>query len=72
MPADTDINAEGVVVDVLPGGKFWVELDESGSRVLAHLSGRMRTHSIKIVLGDRVQLALGVYDLTKGRITRRL
>ena len=72
MPADTDIQAEGTVTDVLPGGKFWVELSTNKAKVLAHLSGRMRTFSIKVVLGDRVQLAMSPYDLTKARITRRL
>ena len=71
MPADTDIEATGVVIDVLPGGKFKVKLD-TGQTIEAHLSGKMRTFSIKIVLADRVTLALSMYDLARGRITRRL
>lgn len=70
MPQDTDIEAEGIVRDVLPGSKFKIELD-TGSLVVAYLSGRMRTNSIRIVLGDRVSLAMSPYDLSQGRITRR-
>ena len=71
MPADTDIEAEGTVTDVLPGGKFKVRLD-NGAEILAHLAGKMRMFSIKVVLGDRVKVAMSPYDLTKGRLTRRL
>lgn len=70
MPADTDVEASGSVIDLLPGGKFKVRL-ENDSDIIAHLSGRMRVNSIKIVAGDRVQIAMSPYDLTKGRITRR-
>ena len=72
MPADTDIIAEGEVVDVKPS-IFIVKLDGPVNReVTAYLSGKMRKFSIKIVLGDRVQLALSPYELTKGRIIKRL
>ncbi len=70
MPADTDVEASGRVVDVLPSSKFKVKLD-NGSDIIAYLSGKMRTFSIRIVLGDRVDVAMSPYDLTKGRITRR-
>jgi translation initiation factor IF-1 len=70
VPADTDIEACGVIVDVLPGSKFKIELD-NGATVIAYLSGRMRMFSIKVVLGDRVQVAMSPYDLTNGRIMRR-
>lgn len=70
MPADTDIEAFGTVTEVLPGSKFRVTLTNKNV-VFAHLSGRMRTHSIKIVLGDKVKLAMSPYDLSKARITRR-
>ena len=73
MPADTDIKMTGRVIDLLPGAKFRVELDTKGKEVItAHLSGKMRTHSIKIVLGDAVELAMSEYDLSKGRVIRRL
>lgn len=71
MPSDSEIEAHGVVVDVLPGGSFRVKLDDTGAQVLAHLSGKMRINSIKVVLGDRVQLGMSPYDLTRGRILRR-
>lgn len=61
---------EGTVTDCLRSATFRVEL-ENGHTVLAHLSGRVRKNYIKIVLGDRVQIELSPYDLTKGRITYR-
>lgn len=77
MPSDSEIALEGTVDDVLPGGKFKVRLDNntadgSSNVVTAHLSGKMRINSIKIVMGDRVALGVSPYDLTKGRILRRL
>lgn len=71
MSADTQVECNGVVVDVHPGSKFRVKLD-TGQEVMTYLSGKMRSFSIKIVLGDRVTVALSPYDLTHGRITRRL
>lgn len=70
MPADTDVVDEGRVVDVL-SGKFKVETS-AGATILAHLSGKMRQNSIRVVLGDRVKVAMSPYDLTKGRIIERL
>jgi translation initiation factor IF-1 len=67
---DDVIAMEGVVVDALPNALFNVEL-ENGHKVLGHISGKMRTHYIKIVAGDRVMVELSPYDLTKGRITYR-
>src|SRR4051812_11726154 len=64
------IAMDGVVVDALPNALFNVEL-ENGHKVLGHISGKMRTHYIKIVAGDRVLVELSPYDLTKGRITYR-
>ena len=65
------IEMEGVVVDSLPNAMFQVEL-ENGFQVLAHISGKIRRNSIKILLGDRVTVELTPYDLTKGRIIYRL
>ena len=65
------IRAEGVVVEALPGTQFRVKLD-NGHEVLAYLSGRMRKHYIRILLGDRVAMEMSPYDLSKGRITWRL
>jgi translation initiation factor IF-1 len=64
------ITADGVVKEVLPGTMFRVELP-GGNVVLAHISGKMRKHFIRIVPGDRVTLELSPYDLTKARITFR-
>ena len=61
------IEMEGVVVESLPNAMFQVEL-ENGFQVLAHISGKIRRNSIKILLGDRVTVELTPYDLTKGRI----
>ena len=64
------IKADGVVVEALPGTQFRVRL-ENGHEVLAYLSGKMRKHYIRILLGDRVSLEMSPYDLTRGRITFR-
>ena len=64
------IEVEGLVVEALPATQFRVEL-ENGHVVLAYLSGKMRRHYIRILLGDRVQIELSPYDLTRGRITYR-
>ena len=61
---------EGTVVEPLPNAMFRVEL-ESGHHVLAHISGKMRMHYIRILPGDRVQVELTPYDLARGRITYR-
>lgn len=61
----------GIVSEALPNANFRVELD-NGQVVLAHISGKIRLNYIKILAGDKVQLELSPYDLTKGRITRRL
>jgi translation initiation factor IF-1 len=64
------IEAEGTVVEALPGTQFRVELD-NGHEILAYLSGKMRKYYIRILLGDRVKLEISPYDLTRGRITYR-
>lgn len=71
MPKQESIEVEGVVVEPLPNAMFRVEI-EGGHKVLAHISGRMRINFIKILPGDRVLVELSPYDLTRGRITRRL
>lgn len=65
------IKLEGEVVELLPSTMFRVKL-ENGHIVLAHISGKMRIHFIKLMPGDRVEIEMSPYDLTKGRITRRL
>ena len=67
---DGAIEIEGTVVESLPNAMFRVELD-NGHKVLAHISGKMRMHYIRILPGDRVQVELTPYDLTRGRITFR-
>lgn len=70
MPKKEVIEVEGTVVEPLPNAMFRVEL-ANGYRVLAHISGKMRLHYIKILRGDRVLVQLSPYDLTRGRITYR-
>ncbi|AEJ44903.1 translation initiation factor IF-1 [Alicyclobacillus acidocaldarius subsp. acidocaldarius Tc-4-1] len=64
------IEVEGTVIEPLPNAMFRVEL-ENGHKVLAHVSGKIRMHYIKILPGDRVTVELSPYDLTRGRITYR-
>ncbi|MBN1956271.1 MAG: translation initiation factor IF-1 [Anaerolineae bacterium] len=64
------IEVEGTVMEALPGTQFRVELD-TGHKVLAYLSGRMRKYYIRILLGDRVRVELSPYDLDRGRIVYR-
>jgi len=64
------IEVEGTVVEPLPNAVFRVELD-NGHKVLAHISGKMRMHYIKILPGDRVVVELSPYDLSRGRIVYR-
>lgn len=64
------IEVEGRVIECLPNATFRVELD-NGHEVLAHLSGRMRKHYIRVLLGDWVKVELSPYDLTRGRVTFR-
>ena len=64
------IELEGTVVESLPNAMFTVEL-ENGHEILAHISGKMRMHYIRILPGDRVTVELSPYDLSRGRITYR-
>ncbi len=64
------IEVEGIVTEKLPNAKFQVEL-ENGHKILAHISGKLRTNYIRIIPGDKVKLEMSPYDLTKGRITWR-
>ena len=70
MAKDDVIEARGKVVEPLPNAMFRVEL-ENGHKVLAHVSGKMRMHFIRILPGDRVLIQLTPYDLTRGRIVYR-
>ncbi len=70
MPKEDFIEVTGRVVEALPNATFRVEL-ENGHKVLAHISGKMRMHFIKILPGDRVLVQISPYDLTRGRIIYR-
>ncbi len=70
MPKEASIKIDGVILETLPNASFRVEL-ENGHKVLAHISGKMRMHFIKILPGDKVTVELSPYDLTRGRITYR-
>jgi len=70
MPKEEAIVVEGKVLETLPNAMFRVEL-ENGHRVLAHISGKMRMHFIKILPGDKVTVELSPYDLSRGRIIFR-
>ena len=71
MPKKEVIEVEGRVVEPLPNAMFRVELS-NGHKVLAHISGKIRLHYIKILPGDRVLIELSPYDLSRGRIVYRL
>jgi translation initiation factor IF-1 len=70
MAKEEAIEVEGTIVEPLPNAMFRVEL-ENGHKVLAHISGKMRMHYIKILPGDTVTVELSPYDLTRGRVTFR-
>ena len=70
MPKEEGIQVEGTVVEALPNATFRVEL-ENGHRLLAHISGKMRMHFIKILPGDKVTVEMSPYDLSRGRIVYR-
>lgn len=70
MPKEEPIKVQGKVIETLPNAMFKVEL-ENKHQILAHISGKMRMHFIKILPGDIVTVELSPYDLTRGRITYR-
>jgi translation initiation factor IF-1 len=70
MAKEEGLKMDGTVVDVLPNAMFRVQINEQ-STVIGYISGKMRQHDIKILLGDTVEVEFSPYDLTKGRITRR-
>ena len=70
MAKEEPVRVEGIVLETLPNAMFKVEL-ENKHQVLAHISGKMRMHFIKILPGDKVTVELSPYDLSRGRITYR-
>ncbi len=71
MAKEETIQVEGKVIEPLPNAMFRVELD-NGHKILAHVSGKMRMHFIRILPGDKVTVELSPYDLNRGRVTYRL
>jgi translation initiation factor IF-1 len=71
MAKEDVITVMGEVVDVLPQTKFRVKLDDLDNIIIAYLAGKMRQFKIKVLLGDRVEVEMSPYDLTKGRIIHR-
>ena len=70
MPKQSSIEQDGIIREALSNAMFRVEL-QNGHEIIAHISGKMRMHYIKILPGDKVKLEMSPYDLTKGRITFR-
>jgi translation initiation factor IF-1 len=70
MSKEESIEVEGTILEPLPNAMFRVEL-ENGHKILAHISGKMRMHFIRILSGDKVKVQLSPYDLTRGRVTYR-
>jgi len=72
MAKEELIKFEGTVTELLRGGMFRVQINESKHEVIAQINGKMRMYKIKVLIGDTVKLEVSPYDLTKGRITKRL
>lgn len=70
MAKESMVKLEGEIVDVLPNATFKVKL-ENGVEILSYVSGKMRQHEIRILMGDRVDVEMTPYDLSRGRIVRR-
>ncbi len=70
MPKEEPITVEAIVTEALPNARFRARL-ESGHEILAHVSGKMRMHYIRILPGDKITVEMSPYDLTKGRIVYR-
>ena len=70
VASDDLIELEGTIIEVFQGGNFLVE-SENGMKIKAHLAGRLRRYRIRVVMGDKVTVAVSPYDLTKGRIVFR-
>lgn len=71
MAKEETLNLEGTVEEILPNAMFRVMIDGMEKPVIGVISGRMRMHNIKILMGDRVEMEFSPYDLSRGRITRR-
>jgi translation initiation factor IF-1 len=71
MAKEETFSMDGVVVEVLPNAMFRVKINNTQTTITGVISGRMRQHNIKILLGDRVEVEFSPYDVSRGRITRR-
>ena len=71
MAKEEALKLEGTVQEILPNAMFRVKLDDAEQPVIGVISGKMRQHTLKVLLGDRVEIEFSLYDLTRGRITRR-
>jgi translation initiation factor IF-1 len=71
LAKEEGLKMEGQVIEILPNATFRVKLENIDDPVLGVISGRMRQNNIKVLLGDRVEIEFSLYDLTRGRITRR-
>lgn len=72
MAKEETVETQGTVVDILPNAMFKIQIESWDKPVIAYLNGRMKQNNIKVLLGDQVLLEFSPYDLTRGRITRRL
>ena len=72
MAKEELVEFSGTVTEILRGGMFRVKIDQADHMIIAQINGKMRMHKIKVLLGDKVELEVSPYDLSKGRITRRL
>lgn len=72
MAKEEALKLEGVVIDILPNAMFRVQVDNNPNPVIGVVSGKIRQNKIKILTGDRVEIEFSLYDLTRGRIVRRL
>ena len=71
MAKDNYLTLKGSIIEVLPGSRYRVQLDDNQHIVLAYLSGKMRQHKIRIVTGDKVDVEVNITDIDKGRISYR-
>ena len=71
MAKEETFSMDGIVVEVLPNAMFRVKINDTQTTITGIISGRMRQHNIKILLGDRVEVEFSPYDVSRGRITRR-
>ena len=72
MAKQQALNVKGIVTQALPTAMFRVELDDTGMEILCSISGKMRMYNIRVMEGDKVEVEMSPYDLSRGRISKRL